>query len=101
MNMMAGDTCKRRRSSPRSPSFEAASGVKNFPAKDALADKIESYSESQSREGGRQKKRKANAAKFLQRLIFCSGRTRTGPPRASILTLINCDPDACNTDYAR
>ena len=52
--------------------------VKNFPAKDALADKIESYSiQRESVERGRQKKRKANAAKFLQRLIFCSGRSRS------------------------
>ena len=57
--------------------------VKNFPAKDALADKIESYSmqresvEAGRKEGGGQKKRKANAAKFLQRLIFCSGRSRS------------------------
>ena len=81
-----------------SPSFPLPPRVKHFPAKDALADKIENYA-GVSR--GRQKKRKANAAKFLQRLIFCSSQTDglVCVANAYILTLINCDPDACNTDY--
>ena len=81
-----------------SPSFPLPPRVKHFPAKDALADKIENYA-GVSR--GRQKKRKANAAKFLQRLIFCSSQTDglVCVANAYILTLINCAPDACGTDY--
>ena len=87
MNMMAGDTCKRRRSSPRSPSFEAASGVKNFPAKDALADKMESYSESQSREGGREAEKAKGKRRQISPEINLLQRQksvgRTGPSRLS------------------
>ena len=82
--------------------------VKNFPAKDALADKIHRELQHAARvsRGGKEGGRRAEKAKGKRRQIspeinLLQRQKSADWSFASILTLINCDPDACNTDYAR